>query len=390
MGKVQKVQINPDVLRWAIEGSGWDTDELSEKTGISNESIRRWKESISGIDVSDLRKISKTIKMPLLALLLPEPPAESALTDYRVVGGKVRKKLSKETLVVVRRARYVQSSAREMLEMRSEDVRPNVTFRTLEDDPEIVAAKERKALGVEFEKRSSGEDIDRFVRAAYQNLRGRIESNNIFVMQAAMDVREARGFTLTGEHPKVILVNSKDAPRPKFFTLLHEYAHILLKTDGICLTDSENLGKRPSGQAVAIERWCNNFAGGAIMPREKVMEELSRVADHEPRKVTDSISRKFCVSKAAAAMRMFNLLDKDPRRKEYIEYYEEISSKPLKTHGGGGGKGLDKAKQCISRNGKRYVKLVSDSRDRDLITINDMIRHLDLKTKHFEALGSQV
>ena len=388
MGKVQKVQINPDVLRWAIEGSGWDTDELSEKTGISNESIRRWKESISGIDVSDLRKISKAIRRPLSALLLPEPPAERALTDYRVVGGEGREDLSKGTLAVVRRARYVQSSAREMLEMRSEDVRPNVTFRTLEDDPEIVAAKERKALGVELEKRSSGEGIDRFVRAAYQNLKGRIESNNIFVMQAAMDVGEAGGFALTDGHPKVILVNSKDAPRPKFFTLLHEYAHILLKADGICLIGSGNLGKRPSGKAAATERWCNNFAEGVIMPREKVVEELSGMADHEPRKVTDSISRKFCASRAAAAMRMFDLLDKDPRRKEYIGYYEEISSKHPKA--GGGGRESDMAKRCINRNGSRYVWLVTDSRDRNLITINDMIRHLDLKTKHFEALGAQV
>ena len=246
------VQINPDVLKWAIAGSGWEAREISEKTDIESEAIRRWETSSTAIKVSDLRKISEVIKRPLSVLLLSEPPEERNLTDYRKVGG-IGSKLSKKTLATIRNARYVQSNASELLELRSEDVLPNIASRTPRDDPEMVAEAEKGALGVELEKRRRGESIDMFVRAAYTDLKEKIESFNILVMQAAMDINEVRGFALVDKYPRVILVNSKDSARPQLFTLLHEYAHLLLKTDGICLTNLDNF-KKSKGQDVSVER----------------------------------------------------------------------------------------------------------------------------------------
>ena len=385
------VQINPDVLKWAIGGSGWEARELSEKTKIKSGSIRKWETSSTAIKVSDLRKISEAIKRPLSVLLLPEPPTERDLTDYRKVGGIGYKKLSKKTLAVIRNARYVQSNASELLELRSEGVLPNITSRTLRDDPEMVAEAEKKMLGVDLEKQRRGESIDEFVWAAYLDLKEKIESLNILVMRAAMDVNEIRGFALADGYPRVILVNSKDRARPQLFTLLHEYAHLLLKTDGICLTNSDNFKKQSGRQDTSIERWCNNFAGAVIMPREKILKELSGKASHDPDMVATSMSRKFCTSKMAAVVRILNLLGRDPRRKEYLEYYNMIASKPVATtSGGGGGGGRDMVKECINRNGMRYVKLVSDSRSRDLITTGDMIRYLDLKTRYFEKLDTLI
>ena len=385
------IQINPDVLRWAIVGSGWEVGELSKNTNISSEAIQKWKRSSAAIKVSDLRKISEVIKRPLSVLLLPEPPKERILPDYRKVGGAGPKKLSKKTLAVIRNARYVQFNASELLELRSDGALPNITSRALGGDSEIVAATEKKALGVELEKRRKGEDIDKFVRVAYLDLKEKIESRNILVMQAAMDVNEVRGFALADRYPRVILVNSNDKTRPQFFTLLHEYAHLLLKTDGICLTNSDDFKRRSRGQDVSVERWCNDFAGAVIMPREKALKELSDKADREPDRVVASMSSKFCTSKTAAAVRILNLLGKDPRREEYIKYYRMISSKPVTaTSGGSGEEGRNMAKECINRNGIRYVRLVFDSRSRDLITVSDMIKYLDLKTKHFGKLNALI
>ena len=382
------VQINPDVLKWAIAGSGWEAREISEKTDIESEAIRKWETSSTAIKVSDLRKISEVIKRPLSVLLLSEPPEERNLTDYRKVGG-IGSKLSKKTLATIRNARYVQSNASELLELRSEDVLPNITSRTSRDDPEMVAEAEKRALGVELEKRRRGESIDTFVRAAYTDLKEKIESFNILVMQAAMDINEVRGFALVDKYPRVILVNSKDSARPRLFTLLHEYAHLLLKTDGICLTNLDNF-KKSKGQDVSVERWCNNFAGTIIMPREKVLKELNTKTGHNPDRIVDAISSKFCTSKMAAVVRILSLLGKDPRRKEYLEYYNMIAYKSAATAGGGGKGGRDMAKECINHNGTRYVRLVSNSKSRGLITTGDMIRYLDLKTKYFEKLDALI
>ena len=382
------VRINPDVLRWAMVGSGWNAEDLSEKTDLRRESIRRWEMYSAPIKVTDLRKIARTIKRPLSILLLPKPPEEKDLTDYRKVGGTDIGNLSRKTLAAIRNARYVQFNAGELLKLRSEDAWPNITLRTTKDDPETVAEAERKHLGPDLGKRSKGEEIDEFVRAAYLSLKAKIESFNIFVMQATMDIKDARGFALADGYPKVILVNSRDEPRPQLFTLLHEYAHLLLKTDGLCLTNLDDFKGQPGKKDVSVERWCNDFAGAIIMPKKAFLRELDGRVDIAPEKAVASLATKFCTSKTATVVRILNLLGKDPRRKGYFEYYKMISSKPISEAGGGGGEGgRDMAKECVTRNGMRYVKMVSDSREKGLITTADMIQYLDLKTKHFEKLG---
>ena len=47
-------------------------------------------------------------------------------------------------------------------------------------------------------------------------------------------------------------------------------------------------------------------------------------------------------------------------------------------------------KECVNRNGLRYVRLVFDSENKGLITANRMLRYLNLKIKHFEELGAYI
>ena len=102
------------------------------------------------------------------------------------------------------------------------------------------------------------------------------------------------------------------------------------------------------------------------------------------------MSTKFHTSKTAATVRILNLLDNDPRKEKYLEYYNTIASNPiLKPRGGGGAKSRrNMAKECVNRNGKMYVRIVSDSKEKNLINTSDMIKYLSLKTKYFEDLNS--
>ncbi len=385
-----KVKINSAVFRWATAGSGWEEKELSERTDIKLKSIQEWGRSNTLIKVSDLKKISKVINRPISVLLLSEPPDEKEPTDYRRIDrSDTAVKISRKTLEVIRRARYVQANAGELLEMRSEDVQPNIIPRTLQDDPERVAETERKTLGLDLQRSHVGEKIDKFVLDVYTALREKIESFNIFVMQMSMDISDARGFVISDKYPKVIVINSKDEPRTKLFTLLHEYAHLLLRTDGICLANPNYIDGQHKGQNMLVERWCNIFAGAVIMPRKAMLRELEDMRDRPTSSVIDLLANKFCASKTATIVRILNLLDGDPRWVEYKKHYKTNPPVPTtKRHGGGGKRNM--AKECTSHNGRRYVRLVSDSRKRDLITINDMVMYLDLNIKHFEKLEGMI
>ena len=382
------VEINPAVFRWAVTGSGWEEEELSEKTNIKLEVIQECGKSSTSIRISDLKKISKAINRPVSILLLPEPPDEMEPMDYRRMGGSdTVAKLSKKTLKFIWRARYVQASAAELLEMRSESAQPRIHPRTIRDDPETVAKTESQILDYP-QNRHHGENIDKFVQNTYESLREKIESLGIFVMQMPIDIAEARGFVLSDKYPNVIVVSSKDNPRPRLFTLLHEYAHLLLKTGRIHTVNPFYADIQSKRQPMSVERWCNGFAGAVIMPREAVLEELEGIKERVPDSVVTLISRRFCTSKAAAAVRILNLLGGDPLWKDYYEYHKSLQTISIGTIGGGGGR--DMAQECITHNGMRYVRLVSDSRKRDLITTHDMVMYLDLKTKHFENLEGMI
>ena len=128
-----------------------------------------------------------------------------------------------------------------MFELQNIDEHPKVESVSLSDDPEKIAQTERRRLNFEFEiTKENGIVIKKPIQKVYRELRENIESFNIFVLQSNMPIGEVRGFTLTDKQPRIIVVNSADSIKPRIFTLLHEYAHILLKKDGICLPNSEN------------------------------------------------------------------------------------------------------------------------------------------------------
>ncbi len=386
------VKINPKVLKWTIDSSGWTIKELSNKTEIEPEQITQWQSKTSSIELSKLERIALSLKKPLAVFFLPEPPKEKELTDYRKIAGFKNKKLSKKTLDAMRNARYIQSSAHELFELQNMSEEPDVEHINLKNSPEEIALYQRRKLDFEFEIiNDNGRIIKKPIQRVYNELREKIESMNIFVLQSSMPINEARGFTLTDKFPRIIVVNSKDDVKPKIFTLLHEYAHILLKKDGICLPNSENFHSN-SNEIQLIEKWCNAFAGSLLMPKKEFLIELTSNEEkfEDPRKVIENLSKKFKVSKKATIVRILNLSANQSYKEMYLEYYDKIlweaPVKPKKKEGGA----ISQADKCISQKGRKYVRLVSDSKNKQLITVNSMISYLNLKIKHFDKLQSKI
>jgi len=351
-------------------------------------------------DIVDMKKNGKKISVltsydyALAVFFLPEPPKEATLTDYRIVGGVETEKLSKKTFAAIKNARYVQSNAKELLKLRSQSDKPKINKVTLDNDPEEIAEIERKNLELRFEEESSsGRVTKKPINQVYNNLREKIESLNIFVMQATMPVDEARGFSLTDKYPRIILVNSADQIKPRIFTLLHEYAHILLRKDGICVPNSENFRTKSKNEIQTIEKWCNAFAGSLLMPKHEFLTEFysnEEIYD-EPKKIVFNLSSRFSVSKKAVVVRILNLLRDQSYKDAYLPYYDKIifepTEKPKKKKSGGA---LPQADKCLNQKGRKYVRLVSNSRSEKLITSNNMISYLDLKIKHFDKLNSKL
>src|SRR5206468_6084969 len=65
-----------------------------------------------------------------------------------------------------------------------------------------------------------------------------------------------------------ILVKSDDVPTRRRFTIAHELGHWILRR-------SEAPGFADAASHATLERWCDQFAAGLLMPKEWLLRELS-------------------------------------------------------------------------------------------------------------------
>ncbi len=385
------VKVNPNVVRWALESGGWDVNELAKKSNISEDIINKLQSKETKIELTKLEKIAKCVKRPLAVFFLPKPPIESELTDYRKIAGTKKEKLSKKTLAAIRESRYLQSVSKELLEMQSMNMKPKIRNYSLKFDPEEVAKIERIHLGFESEDELLSKETRKSTRIFYNKLREKIESFNIFVYQLSMSIEEARGFTLTDGFPRTIVVNSADSYKPKIFTLLHEYAHILLKTDGICMPNS-NLPKNNNDELQRVETWCNVFAGSVLMPRQEFLDQASKWEEklESPKEIINKLSSQFNASKQAVVVRMLRINPKTSFSDFYQTNFEEIKKEEMtktKKKGKGGPHPID---ICLSQKGRKFVSLVFESKEKQMVNYSDVIDYLHLNLKYFDNLQKRL
>jgi len=98
-----------------------------------------------------------------------------------------------------------------------------------------------------------------------------LEEAGVLVMateRSQVPVDEMRGFSLYFDEVPVIMLTGADAPRGRMFSLLHEYVHLLLLTEGLCDTTTDMRATTPDR---AIEARCNAVAAAILMPRQDVL-----------------------------------------------------------------------------------------------------------------------
>lgn len=387
------LKVRPQVLRWAIDSAGWRGDELAKATGIDTGLIGRWQERDSEINLADIDKIAAKIKRPLSAFMLPEPPTEPPVAGFRLWRESPDDPPSKHLCTAMRLAREIQYNARELLDDAPPDLAPpaDSAIASHTDDPEQVANNEAALMGLPAgtgEHGPASATRDARTRSLYDRLRNAVESRGVFVAQAGFPVGEAKGFAIIGRGPPVILINAGDTVNSRMFTLLHEYAHVLLDGGSLCCPAPECLDPSDLGRGKAIEGWCDAFAASILMPQGKFLSILKDLKGHTVNKILADLSQRFLLSKRAALVRAIGLLEGSAAR-PYLTHYRQLGPPRLPSKPTGGGPNPPAA-SCLNRRGQRYARLVVDMEEAGLITESDMGMYLDLESKHFDTLRTKV
>ncbi len=374
------VNVNPSVMEWARTSSGRDFESVKKRLDVSVDTIKEWEQGNKKPTLNTLKILATFYKRPLAAFFLPEPPKEPSLpTDFRYLPDERRCPLSTKSLLAVRRARRLQSLATELTENLGYKPVARIGEASLNEDPEVVAARERDRLIISIEEQFRfRSDHD-----AFSKWREALENLNILVLQVRIHPEEARGFSLLNDLLPTIIVSISDYIRARIFTLFHEYAHLLLNTSGICFPHE---APEEHDNNHYIERFCDHFAGALLVPKSALLKDtdvkqITKTTDKVDDYLLYEIANRFKVSKAVILRR---LLYSDVITRG--QYMSELIDLQVRKRVKQKGFGLPPAKRCIAESGRLFASLALEAREREFLTYSDLSDYLAIKVKHLNQL----
>lgn len=366
----------PHVLRWARESAGFSPRRAAEEIGVDRWYLELVEDGGEHLTLYEAEKAADVYERPLAALFLPAPPDEDPQeVQFRRLPGTPEPPWGPEIQLTARRVVERQHAALEIFDAL-EEAPPwvDVADEFASASRKTLAETARRALGVaRAEQRDWGSDQ----YAPLRGWRAAIERLGVLVMQdGPVAVEEMRGFaSVEPSAAPAILVNSKDDPRARAFTIVHELGHVLLALRGEAARGD-------------TERWCDEFAGEVVMPTAWLDEELSKASAASALGRVEAIAHTFHVTPLAAAVRIARakLLPRDEIDAVIQEIRGRWRGDDRETKTGG-----DYYKNQVARFGPGYLGLVFSALDAQVVTLPTASALLDgVKVKYFEPLRDQL
>ena len=383
--KLVRALVKPEILIWARESAGFTLDEVATRPGLAK--APQWESGELKPTINQLRIIAKKYKRPLAVFYLQEvPPDFQAIKDFRGLHSEGLRRMSPQLHLQIRAAQERREIAIDLLEEVGEEVPELSTSATLDDDPEIVGARVRSHLRVTDAMQRAWRDR----RQAFNGWRSLIEESGVLVFQMDnVDTNEASGFALSETKLPAIAVNRADAPSRRTFSLLHEFAHLLLAKSGV----SEfyiDVTRPPETEQVEI--WCNAVAAATLLPRE-TFQSQNVVRDQEPNnsfwteESIDALASVFSTGKVSIVRRLLTLGLTDQafyrtKETEYAKDYAAHLERKKASYADREFGGRNMPNEAFSLLGHHFIRTVLIPYHSERITLRDVSEYLNLKTKH--------
>lgn len=389
MSRSVEALVNPRLLEWARRSAGLEPEQAAKKAQVTLQRLESWERGESRPTIKQLRKLGNIYKRPIAVFYLPEPPEGfQVLRDFRRLPGAVVTTESPQLMLQVRRAQERRELALELYQVVEGEPPPAIDLTASQaDDPEDLAMRIRAMLGVRYEDQvrwSPGYD-------AFNRWRAALENAGVLIFQATdVEVAEMRGFSISGDRLPAIVVNNKDSPRGRIFTMLHEFTHIALRLGGLCNFRPEDVVS-PTTDEQRIEVFCNWVAGATLVPSQYLFLEASVSAnrrdadwsDEDIRQLADryGVSREVLLRRLLINERISETFY-STKVAQIREEYERAGPRP---------EGFAPPHRvAVSSSGPLFVRLVLNSYYGDQITASDVADFLDVRLKHLTRIESEV
>jgi Zn-dependent peptidase ImmA (M78 family)/DNA-binding XRE family transcriptional regulator len=379
------------MLRWAREWRGRTVEEAAAKLGVAPDRIEAWENEENFPTVRQARALADFYGRAFLEFFYDSEPEilESVLIpDFRLHRGADDPSQNREILQIQRWAEAQRLNAIELFADIDEAPPqfPDDLFATLDDDVEDVSWRARAALSftIEQQKRLTGVEQRDLPKA----LRVRMEEAGVLVLrQNTLSDFGVSGLCIV-DFPLPLIVYSAEAPGRSAFTLMHEFAHIVLRESAISGPE-----KAPAGTSheKRVERWCDRFAAAFLIPR-RALAELRRVPERPALAIDDvtlsALARVFRVSSHAMLIRLVHLRYVDPdfywkqKRPQFVREEDEWDA--------GGGRSMVWASRVWNSLGGMYTRLVLEAWGTGRIPFHQAADYMGLKNpSHMNAIRQE-
>jgi Zn-dependent peptidase ImmA (M78 family)/DNA-binding XRE family transcriptional regulator len=293
-----EIPVSGHVLAWARKFRGLSLDEAAERLGISPAQLEEFETEMRRPSLTKFEKMASAYRLPLATLFRrTPPPTPPELADFRTFEG-APPQTSFEFRVALSNVRTLQGTLRIL---RAEDrnfQEAVLRQRDLNRDAFQQGEDERQAIGISIERQLGWGATDGF-----RHWRAVIEKLGIAVYLQSFDLADCRGCAILDypATPAILINKAETSENARAYTLIHEYAHLLIRRPGISDLNRRN----------PTEAWCNRFAAAFLMP----VVALRRVLPNWPDKPQDwadetirNAARELKVSAQALAIRLEELM----------------------------------------------------------------------------------
>ena len=377
--------VNPQLLVWAREQSGFAPEPVAKRVNVKPERLLAWERGETKPTVRQAQALAKLYHRPFGLFFLPQPPALAPLAaEYRRLTAITPGVESPELRLALRTMSYRREATLDLREELSEPIPDFITAAHLAEGPMQVGRRLRELLGINVQEQLGWRDEWQ----AWRRWREVVEAAGVLVFQfPKVPLAQVRGVSLLNMPLPVIGINSKEsAPGARIFTLLHELAHIAL---AVGHEEKAALGEQRDDDAWSlVERFAEEAASAAIIPEESLagfLRHLSVPRDGWDVPLVRNLAAKFRVTPLAMATRLraagaLTWAGYQSWRAAWGIYLTTLkpSSKGFATP-------VDKT---LGRSGRPFAQLVIEALDSNRITASQACRYLDLRFGHFEKLRS--
>ncbi len=389
-----KAKVKPAVLQWARESAGYTVASAAGALKIEEAVLGGWEAGDDAPSIPKLRQLAELYKRPLAVMYLPKPPMKfMPMRDFRRLPGTAMPTVPPAIVIEDRRARQRRELAIELAADLGEPIPEFKAVASMDEDPEVVGTRIRELLGVTSEVQRGWRDAEG--HEALRRWRERIEAQGVLVFQSdKFSSEEASGFAIWEPVAPVIVIARKSTPpRRRTFSLLHEFAHLLLRASGLSDIDLVSDVKRPAEEQ-RIEVFCNAVAAAALMPRDEVLaqeavrDHIKGVTEWTDVELTD-IARAFGVSREAALRRLLTFGRTTPEfyqatRRRYLKEWEENRQRERAKAAAEGKDGIPRnmPQEALSTLGRPLVGMLLERYHQDRLSLSEVAGFLGLKVKH--------